>query len=136
MKGRRCCCGKCTVDDGDRATVINDIGHEPLGEDGAFCGPVWRQDLRDLRRRNAKLIDIVKALRPFAWPEITRGPASKKWVDTMRSAQEALEYITCPGCKGEGERMSEGGCTVCDPPPRMGLCSACYGTGLVNPEDY
>lgn len=32
MSNRRCCCGKYTVDEGDRATVINDIGHEPLGK--------------------------------------------------------------------------------------------------------
>ena len=68
----------------------------------------------------------LRMLMPFAWPETTRGPASKKWITTMRLAQKLTGYVTCSGCDGVGEGPGVGD---------RGLCLRCYGTGLVRPEE-
>lgn len=70
--------------------------------------------------------DIIARLLHYAWPDTTRGPATGKWIEVMKSAQGIIGYPQCHGCKGVGE-----GPTV---KPR-GLCTVCYGTGLVNPEN-
>lgn len=136
---QRCCCGKYTVEEGDRATVINDIGHEPFGRRGAFCGPVWKQELRDVRAERDGLIDIVKSLLTYSWPEISRGPAKKDWIESMRAAQKAVGYMDCPKCKGAGKVevlvLRPDGKKVLEL-LRKDLCTCCYGIGLVNPEDW
>lgn len=67
--------------------------------------------------------DLIRSLIKFAWPDISRGPASDEWVAVMRQAQAQLGWPRCPSCNGTG------GLTQRD------CCEGCYGTGYRNPDD-
>lgn len=81
--------------------------------------------------------NIIKGLMHFAWPGISRGPASEKWIQVMKEAQKVVGYVECHTCKGKGEAHQQRGFIQCEKcnPPEHGLCTTCYGTGLVNTED-
>jgi hypothetical protein len=44
----QCCCGRIKPAPSEPER-INDIVHEAYGTEGAFCGPWWKHELRDLR---------------------------------------------------------------------------------------
>lgn len=66
----------------------------------------------------AKARDAVKGLMPFTWPEITRGPAKREWIEARRKAAEVLGWVQCPYCALGRE-----------------VCITCYNVGLVSPEE-
>ena len=49
----RCCCGR--IEDFTEPVIMNDRMHERLGDPGAFCGPVYKHDIRDLTADNERL---------------------------------------------------------------------------------
>lgn len=70
----RCCCGRIIdAAENDLPFLINNILHERLGLDGAFCGPLKDHQLRDLR---AALDEACRLLRLAA-----KEPATEEdWV--------------------------------------------------------
>lgn len=48
----RCCCGKMAITE---PFVTNNYMHEPLGKTDAFCGPLYKHDIRDMTARIKEL---------------------------------------------------------------------------------
>lgn len=47
-------------------------------------------------------IELVRKLADFAWPDVRRGPADRRWVETMSEVAKVLGWGECPECQGEG----------------------------------
>ena len=80
----QCCCGRikpCT-----ETSIINQTQHEPLGDDGAFCGPVIKHDLRDAYRK----VDALKVERDAACRE--RDDVTAKLAICIQTIQEIDTY--------------------------------------------
>jgi hypothetical protein len=88
----------------------------------------------------------LKATIDFLYPEIRRGPADDDWMEMMGLVADALNWLDCNFCKGEGETVIETrsaqtrNLTTGDiykevrVSTRTELCSACYGVKRRPPE--
>jgi hypothetical protein len=85
----QCCCGRIKPAPSEPER-INDIVHEAYGTEGAFCGPWWKHELRDLRTALTAM-------------ERERDEARARVV-AMREAMEkaisdaCIAYQACVGC--------------------------------------
>jgi hypothetical protein len=58
----------------------------------------------------------LQSLLKYSHPDVRRGPTYNEWLGAMQDAMSALDYPTCPRCKGN-------------------CCANCLFTGFINPED-
>ena len=72
-----------------------------------------------------ELLGTIESLIKFAWPDISRGPASDEWRNTMHRAMARLGWPQCDICYGSGASQTR----------RNDICIACYGVGRRDPND-
>lgn len=73
--------------------------------------------------------ELIKDLVFYAWPEISRGPASRSWIRVMRKAAKELGWDVCTRCDGEGEHP------VVSTYRSKDCCYLCRGIGYVDFEE-
>ena len=76
-----------------------------------------------------KTKQLIEELVTYAWPEISRGPASKDWIEIMKKAAIILNWKWCPNCKGE--------CMVdvISDYRKRDICATCYAIGKIRLDD-
>ena len=94
----QCCCGR--FKELDEPIIINDKMHEPLGREGAFCGPFINHQLRSalntidsLKSERNDLVDVLENfvnfdfdLSPFEEEELAECSASaRKLLERIKS---------------------------------------------------
>ena len=80
---KQCCCGRYAIDE---PFISNTTMHEPLGDPGAFCGPVINHELRDVETKYEALATSHSVL--LAWTKAALECPSWHWDGDQRAAAE------------------------------------------------
>lgn len=68
---------------------------------------------------------VLEEVCHWLWPDISRGPARRNWVESMKRIAGVLEWEICWKCNGEGKTNA----TFPD-----NCCTLCLNIGKVPPE--
>lgn len=94
MQNNSCCCGK--YKDCDLPFISNDIEHEQLGLDGAFCGPVIKHQLSRAELKLNKISTLVNAALLTTTKKMNQGPevfiSGSRFIDA-KSFEDVLVHI-------------------------------------------
>ena len=91
-------------------------------DDGDFC-PECKADGK------VSCKEALDAVICYAYPEVSRGPANKRWIETMKRAASALDWCVCQYCDGTGVNKEDGPQYFMK---RKGdICTACLAVGKV-----
>lgn len=111
VDGDWCCCHKYRIPKGDVAVIFNDIQHEPLGKSGAFCGPKYKHELRDVTRERDLLLkamlEMVDETRFVTMKTPVASPLDIKHVKEARDLAVVTLRSLCPPCGHCGELFNK-----------------------------